>query len=291
MRDSGDDININCPPFKIFHTSIGIGPSNDQLSTDVLRIKCNTGKAALIREFLIKAADIMEAKGLGRFVPAGLANVIGNETMKNIIRNNNQYLKNVSIIPINGIPLKALYMEITIDEEEDEATKLMVYDYIMSAEWCQGIKPTNQFGRYFIITTHQQLNKAREWLDSNLQDMFLEHIPRYSTFNLIEGYPFPKRANKPCFHVQLGTYADLLRNQYTVNPNESNHPTKWNNPPSQKPDTQLKRLIHSIAKNTWNLSKPHRNITKMEPPNQPPQNNQQTSLHSNPSPPNPYKHK
>jgi len=44
----------------------------------------------------------------------------------------------------------------------------------------------------------------------------------------------------------------------------------------------------SIAKSAqW----PHRNITKMEPPNQPPQNNQQTSLHSNPSPPNPYKHK
>jgi len=120
MRDSGDDININCPPFEIFQTSIGIGPSNDWLSTNVLGIKCNTGKAALIREFLIQAANIMEAKGLGKFVPAGLANVIGNKTMKNIIRNNNQYLQNVSTIPINGIPLKALYTEITINEEEDK---------------------------------------------------------------------------------------------------------------------------------------------------------------------------
>jgi len=81
----------------------------------------------------------MEVKGLGKFVLARLANVIGNETMKNIIRNNNQYLKNVSTIPINRIPLKALYTEITIDEEEDKATKMMVYDYIMSAEWCQGL--------------------------------------------------------------------------------------------------------------------------------------------------------
>jgi len=111
---------------------------------------------------------------------------------------------------------------------------MMVYDYIMSAKWCQGIEPTNQVGHYFIITTCQQLNKAREWLDSNLQDMFLKHIPRYSTFDPIEGYPFPKRADKPRFHVQLGTYANLLWNQYTVNPNEPNHPTKWNESPLPK---------------------------------------------------------
>jgi len=89
----------------------------------------------------------MEVKGLvGKFIPARLANVIRTETMKNIIWNNNQYLKNVSTIPINGIPLKALYTEITIYEEEDEATKMMVYDYLMSAKWCQGIEPTNQVG-------------------------------------------------------------------------------------------------------------------------------------------------
>jgi len=176
----------------------------------------------------------MEAKGLGKFVPARLANVIGNETMKNIIRNNNQYLKNISTIPINGIPLKALYMEITINEEEDDATKMTVYDYIMSAEWCQGLEPTDQVGRYFLITTHQELNKAREWLDSNLQDMFLEHIPRYSTFDPIEGYPFLKRANIPCFHVHVGTSAYLLQIQYPVIPNRLDHPTKWNKSPLPK---------------------------------------------------------
>jgi len=44
MRESRDDVTIDCPPFEIFKTSIRTGPSNDQLSTNVLGIKCNTRK-------------------------------------------------------------------------------------------------------------------------------------------------------------------------------------------------------------------------------------------------------
>jgi len=76
----------------------------------------------------------MEVKGLGKFIPARLADIIRTKMMKNIIQNNNQYLKNVSTIPISGLPQKALYAEITIDKEEDEATKMTVYDYLMSAD-------------------------------------------------------------------------------------------------------------------------------------------------------------
>jgi len=234
MRDAGNEATIHCPPFKIFKTTIGTGPTNDRLSTDVLGIKCQTSKAALIREFLIQAADTMEAKGLGKFVPAGLSNVIGTETMKNIIRSNNQYLKNVSTIPVNGIPQKALYTEITIDEEEDDATKMTVYDYLMSAEWCHGMEPTDQIGRYYLITTRQQLNEARKWLDDNLEDMFTEHIPRYNTFDPIDGYPFPKRADKTQVNAKLGTYADLLRGKYTATPDETTNQKKWNKSPLPK---------------------------------------------------------
>jgi len=72
--------------------------------------------------------------------------------MKTIIWNNNQYLKNMSTIPISGIPKKSFYTEITIDKEEDKATKMTVYNYLMSTDWCQGIEPTDQVGQYFLIT-------------------------------------------------------------------------------------------------------------------------------------------
>jgi len=84
MQDIGDEYTVHCPRFKIFQTTIGIG-TNPHIETDVLGIKCQAGKAALLREFLLQSSTKIEQEGLGKFIPAGLGNVIGTETMKMII--------------------------------------------------------------------------------------------------------------------------------------------------------------------------------------------------------------
>jgi len=68
--------------------------------------------------------------------------------MQAIICQNNQFLKTITYIWINGIPLETLQTKIIIDEEEKEEdqTKMMVIDYFLSAEWCHGLKPTNRKG-------------------------------------------------------------------------------------------------------------------------------------------------
>jgi len=55
--------------------------------------------------------------------------------------------------------------------------------------------------------------------------------------------PFPKKANKPRFHAQLGTYANLLQNQYTVNPNAPDHLTKWNKSPLPKTRYPIQKIL------------------------------------------------
>jgi len=143
---------------------------------------------------LLKSNVPVEKAGLGKFIPAGLANVIGIEPMQTIIRQNNQFLKTITFIPINGIPSETLQTKIIINEEEKEEdqTKMTVIDYFLSADWCHGFEPTNCKGRYFLITTHPQLSEARQWLDENLESLFTEHIPQYQTFKPIKGYEYPK---------------------------------------------------------------------------------------------------
>ncbi len=198
-NNSSEEPTIHCPMFEIFQTTIGIGPANARIETDVLGIKCQTGKAALLREFFLLTSDQLELKGHGKFVPAGLANVIGKDTMTNMIQDNNQYLKNKISIPINGMSKQALMIEILIDKENKDAENncMTVYDYMLSTEWCQGLEPTDHEGRYLLITTHQELSEAREWLDDNLEEMFVKHIPQFGTFTPIEGYDFLKQGDKP----------------------------------------------------------------------------------------------
>jgi len=233
MQESGDDYSVHCPVFEIFQTTIGIGNS-PRVETDVIGIKCQAGKAALLCEFLIQTSTKIEQQGQGKFIPAGLANVIGTETMTTIIRNNNQYLKSITTIPINGIPAFALQAEITINDgkPEKERVPIKVNDYILSAEWCHGFEPTDREGRYLLITTHHQIAEAREWLDENLEKLFVDYLPNYGKFIPIEGYAFPKRGDKPRFSNQLGTYADQLRKQYIPeNQEEKSTTTQWNRSP------------------------------------------------------------
>jgi len=77
--------------------------------------------------------------------------------MKQIIHKNNQYLKSITTIPINGISPTTLKTEIIIDEEaeEEDQIKMTVYDYFMSAKWYLGLELTNCEGRYLLTTMHQ----------------------------------------------------------------------------------------------------------------------------------------
>jgi len=147
MQDIGDEYTVHCPGFEIFQTTIGIG-TNPRIKTDVLGIKCQAGKAALLREFLLQSSAKIEQEGQGKFIPAGLANIIGTKTMKMIIQDNNQYLKLITTIPINGIPDNTLQMEIIIDDKlpVNECIPIKVQDYLLSTKWCHGFEPTMSEG-------------------------------------------------------------------------------------------------------------------------------------------------
>jgi len=88
--------------------------------------------------------------------------MIGEDTMQKLICNNNQYLKSITSVPIYGLPKTALMIEILLNEEanEKDQIQMMVIDYILSADWCYGLKPTNSNGKYFLITSIQQLSEV-----------------------------------------------------------------------------------------------------------------------------------
>jgi len=157
MEEDNKEPMIHCPVFELFQTTIGIG-SMPCIKTDVIRIKCQSRHAALLCKFLLKSTDKIEQQGQGKFIPAGLANIIGTKMMKTIIQQNNQYLKMITYIPINGFPPLTLKTKKSIDnvDKEEGKIKMTVYDYLLSAEWCHGFEPTNHEGCYHLISQKQE---------------------------------------------------------------------------------------------------------------------------------------
>jgi len=101
-------------------------------------------------------------------------------------------------------------MEINDEEEENKKVTSTVLDYILSANWCHGLEPTNSNGMYLLITTVRQVPKVCKWIDDNLEEMLTKFLPQYGMFSPIKGYKFPKCSNKPRYSSQLGTYAGKL---------------------------------------------------------------------------------
>jgi len=137
---------------------------------------------------------------------------------------------------------------------------ITVHDYLLNAEWCHGLESTEREGRYLLITTHSQIAGAREWLDENLESLFVDYLPNFGNFNPIEGHAFPTRGDKPRFSHQLGTYADQLKKLYTSNSSEESIPMKqWNRSPIHRPPT----------KRSFNFTeKEYPALTKTPTPNQ-----------------------
>jgi len=170
MTDSSDEPTIHCPTFEVFQTTIDIRPANVQVEIDIMGIKCQTGKAALLREFFLRNIETLEQNGRGNFVPTGLANVI---VMKNIIHNNNHYLRTMTSILIHRLLATALKIKILLDK-----VCMTIYDYLSDTEWFHGLEPTDIDGKYYLITTKHQMSEACKWLNDNLEDMFIEYIPK-----------------------------------------------------------------------------------------------------------------
>jgi len=129
-------------------------------------IKFQAGKAALLQEFFLCTTATVEQNGKGKFIPVGLANVLGKDAMQTIIRQNNQYLKTLTSIPINRLLPQALQVKIPINDEvpEAEQEKTTMHNYITNADWCHGLEPTNTKGKYYLITMYNPLARPASGL-------------------------------------------------------------------------------------------------------------------------------
>jgi len=97
------------------------------------------------------------------------------------------------------------------------------------------LETTDSDGKYLLLTTVQQVSKVQEWIDKNIEEMFIEYLPQYCNFSPVEGYDYPKCGDKPHFSSQLGTYADKLWLLYPrTSDNATAQTNKWNQLPLHK---------------------------------------------------------
>ena len=208
LANKGKPFSVQVLDFELESCKLGYGKDKACISTDAICIKCSAKKMDLLKELLTHAAadNLLYASGI--YIPPGSANQIGSEAYVNIITTQNKYLAETTAISVWGLSHDAF--EVTVPFAED-GHPMTVSDIFLSQEWCKSIEPTNTENKYLFVIKKVNKVEACQWLDDNLEPLFMQHIPQHAILPEVANFEFPWCEFKFCMMMMMNSYATALK--------------------------------------------------------------------------------
>jgi len=172
---NGDFFTPAIPPFKVYKTKLIHGCEKNKVLTYVIGIKCKTEQARLLREFFLQlASPASYEKQIGLFIPTGAVHILGETAYAKMICDNNAFLQSVISIP-NG-NFQHATLDINFSMKNTDINQMTLQETIEDQPWCLNVECTKIQNKIMIITTKDQLETARKWINHNLINIYLDNI-------------------------------------------------------------------------------------------------------------------
>ncbi len=208
---NGDDFIPILPEFEIYRTRLSHGREPSQVATEVLCVKCAPKDAKLLGEFLTRMASTTSNEQRDRvYLPEGAAYLLGTQTYAQVFQANNVFLNTVATIPMN-LMYNAWFAVIN-QNQTSENEPILLHDYLLRQPWFLRIESVGP-NKCLLVTTHNNLQDARNWINANLEQLIQKSIP--------DGIDppsslLPRRLDKPVYSATSLTYADILKKQVSL---------------------------------------------------------------------------
>ncbi len=247
---NGDEYVPILPPFEVYKTRISHGRAPSQVSTEVIGIKGAPRDAKILGEFFTRLATETNSDDRnGKFIPKGASYLLGEKTYERVLKENNFFLSNVATIPIN-IEFGAWFAVID-PNQSSESEPISLHEHLLRQPWFLRVESVAK-QKCYVVTTRPNLPAARAWIDSNLEPLIRKSLPPGSD---PPSSQLPHRLDKPVYSESSRTYADILKQQFSLAPNASMNDTENNRPPRKRQasiidydsDTSKEHLPHSTT--------------------------------------------
>jgi len=233
---NGDEYVPILPNFELYQTHLSHGQAPAQVATDIIDIKCEPCNAKLLSKFFTRLAS--ETSGDtrdGTFLPKGASTLLGPQTYKRVLKDNNFFLTTVATIPVN-LEYVAWFAVIDPNASSDNAP-ISLNEHLLHKPWFLCIESAGR-NKCLIVTTKTNLPEARAWLDENLEPLIRRSIPLgiNPPSSLL-----PCRLDKPVFSATSQSYTDILKKQFSLTTNSSTgtETTDHSRPPCKRQPTKL----------------------------------------------------
>jgi len=230
---NGDEYVPILPNFEVYKTRLSHGREPSQVSTEVIGIKCAPRDDKLLGEFFTRMASVNSTDHRnGIFLPKGAAYLLGPQTYAQVLKENNFFLSTVATIPVN---LEyAAWFAILDPEQTSETEPISLHAHLLRQPWFIRIDSVTR-NKCFIVTTRPNLPDARAWIDANLEPLIRKSIPPGSE----PTSPMPRRLDKPVYSTTSRTYADILKQQFSLAPTASSTENDHTRPPRKRQATVI----------------------------------------------------
>jgi len=223
---NGDDFVPVLPSFELYKTRLTHGRDPSKVSTEVIGIKGAPKDAKLLGEFFTRlAAENSSDQRDGVFLPKGAANLLGPTTYAQVLKEHNFFLTQVATIPVN-LEYNAWFAVVDPTSTSDDSP-ISLNDHLLRQPWFLQIESVS-CNKCLLVTTKPTLPVARDWIDTNLESMVRKSIPPGID---PPSALLPWRLDKPVYSVTSKTYADILKQQFSLAPNATTSDTVNTRPP------------------------------------------------------------
>jgi len=144
-----------------------------------------------------------------------------------VIQDNNFFLSNVATIPVN-LEYDAWFA--VIDPHNNSGNDpISLYKHLLRKLWFLRIKWVGR-NKCLLVTTRSNLPAARSWIDEHLETLVWKSIP--------PGIDPPassllRHLDKPVYTATSKTYADILKQQFSLAPTPQMNTTDNSHPPKK----------------------------------------------------------
>jgi len=141
----------------------------------------------------------------GIYLPKGAAYLLGLQTYAQALQENNSFLNNVAMIPVN-LPYNAWFAVIN-PNQTSETEPISLHNHLIRKSWFLRIESVAP-KKCLLVTTKNNLSEARDWIDSNLEPLIHQSIP--DSINPPSSH-LPRHLDKLTYSATSHTYANILK--------------------------------------------------------------------------------
>jgi len=106
-------------------------------------------------------------------------------------------------------------------------------EVILEQTWCISVEKTITTNKVLVVTTHGQLNSARQWFDDVFPTIYEANISDKLDVTTLQ-HMTPFRLDKPILTAAATTYAEKLKLRTSCTTTSTNRSTQFTRPPKAK---------------------------------------------------------